>query len=551
MSQSAFTPTSGQGPTSPVVAGSNNILSIQEWLHLVHRLQEPDQIFKLLYRLWVFEEDILMTCLTQPPMPVDHQLTIVSDQLCAILPAWRSLMASFPPAPIIQNYYQALTIQLNLPWQQFQFPPIQDNMEGRARFLLFTLKMMHLQNVIRSLPHYETLAQMQQSMPQNVPYMRQVRILARLQQICIQTATQPEILFMWRQGILVKASNPEKEYFLRQCLLDVPADEQDLFPFLVAVLQLPHDHILALQSALSHSQDYQLQLLTLLLRKPGDVVADIYDFLSDFQAPDVSSNPSSSVATPPTCPSPSTIHTPSRTIPVIPRPPPAPVNAILTIVRQPPKETIKDKILNPLPGIRVDGLRDDEPDTFVVKVTLVKTSDQSLVEDGLQGCTVHQVSASRLVNFKKLKIKHTCKQLNCHQVSLRFQLMRQTENGSFDPTGVEIFGIPMEVFSHTSQLHGNVREEGAPVISGILPDHGPVTGGGTVALLGCDLLPGPDFVVSFGGILIKPRHAEVGWALFEVPPYKPHIGSPVYITVSMDGGTTLCDSGCSYSYENV
>eukprot|EP00002_Diphylleia_rotans_P007109 TRINITY_DN165_c0_g1_i12.p1 TRINITY_DN165_c0_g1~~TRINITY_DN165_c0_g1_i12.p1 ORF type:complete len:614 (+),score=98.31 TRINITY_DN165_c0_g1_i12:88-1842(+) len=516
---------------------------------LIRKLNEADQLHKLIQRVWVFEEDLWLSCLNTAPLSVNNQLAVISDQLCVILPILGQINHHMPDVSFIAQVYVALTRQLGITWQQCQTPPQDDATEGRARCLLFLLKTMHLHHLLRQFTSIEQLLLLSRAVPPQVSLVRLVRMLGRLQQIFVQTSRQPDILLLWRHGLLLRTTQQEQELFLRQCLLDVPEDEQDLFTLLAGVLHFPEEALLSLQAVLGHAQDFQIQILALLLRKPSDVIVDSYELagcrpqINRFSTADPNMTPVStttSVRTASFSVVPTSISTRSGG-----------PDVRLTIIRQPPKETIKDKILNPIPGIRVDGLAEDDDSAYVIRAYVIRFGELEEIEDGLHGCVLHQVSTSRIVNFKKLKVKHTCKQLNCTRLCIKFQLMRQNELGAFEGLNVETTSNPIEVYSHTSQLHSTTKEDGHLTVSGLVPDRGPLSGGTTVAILAADLVPTPEMVVMFGSLKLRPVHTEVGWAIFQTPPYNAAFGNPICVTLSLDGGETLCETGSNFTYAHI
>eukprot|EP00002_Diphylleia_rotans_P013690 TRINITY_DN2670_c1_g1_i2.p1 TRINITY_DN2670_c1_g1~~TRINITY_DN2670_c1_g1_i2.p1 ORF type:complete len:464 (+),score=90.17 TRINITY_DN2670_c1_g1_i2:105-1394(+) len=419
------------------MSGIGGALDVGELVRVAGELGDGGQAFRLLGRLWIFEEDLWLGSLHQAPLPVEHQLAVVADQLCVVMPVVRRTSAMLPDAQTLQNLYHALALQLGLPWQQLQWPPADEGAEGRARWLLFLLKTMHLHSLLRAFPDPIALLALQQSLPRQTTFVKQVRAIGRLQQIFLQTAAHADVLLLWRRGMLARSDPQQQEAFLRTCLLDVPHDEQDLFPFLAGVLRLSDAAILSLHLVLCHLHDYHLQLLTLLFRKPQEITLDAYCLAHRIPLPPLSrsaalspaaslarahqradplnlsqlqtsmssttvsqsphlSNPSSAsffshsaIASPPQSASQARVFSPSS----------ARTDVIISILKQPPRETIKDKILNPVPAIRIDGLREGECEAFVVRVSLVRYGETQEVDDGIQGVSIQQVSTLNLLCF--------------------------------------------------------------------------------------------------------------------------------------------------------
>jgi hypothetical protein len=238
------------------------------------------------WRVWIFEEDVWLGQLHESGPGGDHHLAVVADQLCVVLPGLQQLAERLPDVQTLQNLYQALSLQLGLPWQQLAGAAHGDEgAEGRARALLFLLKTLHLHTLLRAFPHVDALLAMQAHLPRNASFVRQVRTLGRLQQIFLQTATQPHILLAWRRALPPPDADADALAFLRLCLLDVPPDEHDLFPFLAAVLRLPEHVLLSLHHVMAHVHDFQLQLLTLLFRKPQLVTLDAHCLANGIPCP--------------------------------------------------------------------------------------------------------------------------------------------------------------------------------------------------------------------------------------------------------------------------
>eukprot|EP01130_Rhizamoeba_saxonica_P007400 TRINITY_DN2995_c0_g3_i2.p1 TRINITY_DN2995_c0_g3~~TRINITY_DN2995_c0_g3_i2.p1 ORF type:complete len:463 (+),score=79.50 TRINITY_DN2995_c0_g3_i2:601-1989(+) len=205
----------------------------------------------------------------------------------------------------------------------------------------------------------------------------------------------------------------------------------------------------------------------------------------------------------------------------------------LRIHKQPPAQTVYQRILRPFPVVMLVGPSETEAVNFFVETTLLREDNGSEIPLCLDGTTVMRFTGGSFCTFKKLKILSTSQQQGT-KFRLRFQLKQYVGSIFQIVEGATIESEPIEVFSHTCYLTKSKKNSKKPAkLIEVLPNT--AYPGERVAILGENFVKGKKLTINFGDIKISPQFHEMGTLTCTVPDGIPN--SVVTIKVTNDGKT--------------
>eukprot|EP01088_Endostelium_zonatum_P020184 TRINITY_DN729_c0_g2_i1.p1 TRINITY_DN729_c0_g2~~TRINITY_DN729_c0_g2_i1.p1 ORF type:complete len:770 (-),score=235.30 TRINITY_DN729_c0_g2_i1:710-3019(-) len=221
----------------------------------------------------------------------------------------------------------------------------------------------------------------------------------------------------------------------------------------------------------------------------------------------------------------------------------------LRILRQPPSQTVYQRILKPFPSVLLSSFSSagDSPGLFL-EAEIIRSDVDQPIPSCLEGTRVVRISESMFAAYKRLKIQSTSQQQGTH-FRLKFTLKRYS-GGVFESFTPNVFVISnlIEVFSHTQYLNekGTTAAINLPTIEEVLPATGAVGGGSRVVVLGQGFVNGNKLRVKFGKTEVPATWHEAG-TLIVVTPRSEGKGR-VEVSVTNDG-VNYCPSNTFFGYE--
>jgi len=217
----------------------------------------------------------------------------------------------------------------------------------------------------------------------------------------------------------------------------------------------------------------------------------------------------------------------------------------LRIQKQPPAQTVYQRILKPYPVIMLLAPPNFSEQSHNLFVECQLLGDKNVnLSNCLEGSTTVRIAPGVFATFRKLKILSTSQQKKTH-FRLRFHLKRYVGN-NFEPIqSPSVYSNTIEVFSHTYYLSSRKNKTAPPKINEILPFSGPSTGGTRVALIGSNFVNSSNLTVKFGDLIVSPEYHETGTLIFTTPPASP--GTKISVSVSNDG-KEFSQSDTSFTY---
>jgi len=230
----------------------------------------------------------------------------------------------------------------------------------------------------------------------------------------------------------------------------------------------------------------------------------------------------------------------------------------ISLVRQPPKQTVYMRILKPYPTVALTIPPDSVMKTqqLFVEASLVRSDNGEDITNCLEGTRVVQV-VNMFATFKKLKITVTSQQKNT-SFCIRFSLRRYTSSECQVLSECVVTSTPIVVFSHTGYLASSSNAEPARSSSprpqerhvGPIADTVMVTevipceaqSGARVVIIGSNFKPASRLCVSFNELIVKPKFHEDCALVCNVPPLCVRNLDPlgrmkVDVRVSLDGNS--------------
>eukprot|EP00002_Diphylleia_rotans_P000102 TRINITY_DN10055_c0_g1_i1.p1 TRINITY_DN10055_c0_g1~~TRINITY_DN10055_c0_g1_i1.p1 ORF type:complete len:601 (+),score=109.16 TRINITY_DN10055_c0_g1_i1:149-1951(+) len=560
---------------------------------LIRCLTQTEELHHLLQRVWIFEEDtmpIIDPRMSDPlyrhdgvqlaadlQLPRHAQLAIASDQLCVMLPVLETLTVSTLPVSSLARAYATLFQNPLMQWSvcrdvvfelgRINQGPSPDNtwlQEGYARITLFCAKMLHLQEMLQLFTSIDQLWYIRRAMRSfavDAPFPLQRQCIGALQLFAAQSFAQPEILLACRSALEGVEQRGEQIQIIERLLQPLHMGSNIIQLGLIEMLTaVSEEELQLLHMVLVRMLPHHLSMLVLLLRKPQSVVVDawslsrkcfalIADEFIDYSKvthipQDLNENQKPTDADGLKDEQPSSSETPGT---FSSQQHGSPIRLVITT--QPPKEIVKDRLLNPGPCVRLEGsLLDSAVQSFIIRVSAMREGEYAEIEDCLCGNTIISATSRKTISFKKIKVRFTCKQLHCNAIVLRFQLLRQEPGRTFSDVGVEAISDAIEVFSHTSQLHIQTKIDTRFSIAGLVPSVGSASGGTRVAILASNLISVTELMVLFGGVSIMPEAIQTNCVVFQTPPLLPDLARNVYVQLSSDGKTALGEACGIFTY---
>jgi len=209
-------------------------------------------------------------------------------------------------------------------------------------------------------------------------------------------------------------------------------------------------------------------------------------------------------------------------------------NFQIKIQKQPPPQTVYQRILKPYPVVMLLCPAHLQEQTHNLFIECQLLNDKNIeLPLCLDGTKTVRISPGVFATFKKLKISSTSQQQRT-LFRLRLQLKRYVGNVFETIDGISIVSNPIEVFSHSYYLNGNIKNKTLPPkINEILPNCGPVEGGLRIVIIGSNFINTGNLLVKFGEMNIPPEYHESGTLIFTLP--QGQRGTSVKISVSNDG----------------
>jgi len=180
----------------------------------------------------------------------------------------------------------------------------------------------------------------------------------------------------------------------------------------------------------------------------------------------------------------------------------------LTIVDQPPEQTVYKRNLKPCPTVLVNG---DErgalqPGESLIVVPVLLRNDTMEPVAKISGNNPMDATSGGSVSFKRIKILVTSNQLNNTLFILRFELRKVSMNKQSQETIDMVQSEPMFVVSHTTLMKKPVvNPVQVATVSELIPAKGTSEGGTRVAILGNNFIDTPNARVWFDNIPVKPE----------------------------------------------
>lgn len=262
----------------------------------------------------------------------------------------------------------------------------------------------------------------------------------------------------------------------------------------------------------------------------------------------------------------------------------------LTIIEQPPERCVYKRNIKPGPTVVVSGGTTNDLTSLAVAILLYRCDTNTNESRNLSGHTPIDVTPSRVVVFRRLKILSTSHQLSETLFVLRFEL-RRYHNGPIGVGDYEVLNVatstPINVVSHSTQLrtlsatsvpspmsssgssnsatnqqNGGDQQDsaqgigagkrpheavGAVTVSEIIPASGACRGGTRVAILGSNFSNSPGMRVLFGNVEVVPTFYAQGTITCVTPEHSPGV-VPVRVC-----NIPKCwsDSSVSFTYEDT
>ena len=268
----------------------------------------------------------------------------------------------------------------------------------------------------------------------------------------------------------------------------------------------------------------------------------------------------------------------------------------LTIIEQPPERCVYKRNIKPGPTVVVSGGSTGDLTSLAVAILLYRCDTNTNESRNLSGNAPIDVTPSRVVVFRRLKILSTSHQLSETLFVLRFEL-RRYRNGPVGVGDYEVLNVatstPINVVSHSTQLRtlsatsvptpippaaqqqqqqqsqqqqggdmtlltpgspgalgGGKRPHdavGAVTVSEIIPAMGVCCGGTRVAILGSNFSNSPSMRVLFGTVEVVPIFYAPGTITCVTPEHAPGTVSVRVCNIPK----CWSESAASFTYEDT
>eukprot|EP01124_Arcella_intermedia_P006795 TRINITY_DN14095_c0_g1_i1.p1 TRINITY_DN14095_c0_g1~~TRINITY_DN14095_c0_g1_i1.p1 ORF type:complete len:701 (-),score=105.90 TRINITY_DN14095_c0_g1_i1:119-2221(-) len=222
----------------------------------------------------------------------------------------------------------------------------------------------------------------------------------------------------------------------------------------------------------------------------------------------------------------------------------------LKVNKQPPAQTVYQRILKPYPSIILIGPDSEAHNDFFVEASLLRSDANVDLPMCLDGTRVVRIVPGQSTTFKRLKILSTTQQQGT-LFRLKFQLKRHVDGNFTTLHGIQAVSNPIEVYSHTSYINKD-RKSGSnvlptpPVVKEVLPCHGSAVGGLRVVVLGANFSNTPKLLVKFGEATVHPVFHESGTLICTTLPGVS--GQSVIVRVTNDG-IDYCSTFATFTYD--
>eukprot|EP01128_Nolandella_sp_AFSM9_P005029 TRINITY_DN2373_c0_g1_i1.p1 TRINITY_DN2373_c0_g1~~TRINITY_DN2373_c0_g1_i1.p1 ORF type:complete len:626 (-),score=118.45 TRINITY_DN2373_c0_g1_i1:8-1885(-) len=219
----------------------------------------------------------------------------------------------------------------------------------------------------------------------------------------------------------------------------------------------------------------------------------------------------------------------------------------LRIQKQPPAQTVYQRICKPFPSVMLSGPDQPGSQNFFCEATIVRADNGEELPLCLDGSKMIRVQVGVFATFRKLKILATTAQQGC-LFKIRFNLKKHEGNQFIPVQGVVCFSDPIEVFSHTYYLTNRKKNSPPPppIITEVLPPFGSSSGGTRCVILGSNFIDSPKLRVRFGDVVVRPTfHESKTLICTTLPAQGP---GPQIVTVSNDD-KEYCQSSISFRFD--
>jgi len=214
----------------------------------------------------------------------------------------------------------------------------------------------------------------------------------------------------------------------------------------------------------------------------------------------------------------------------------------LRIRRQPPSETVYQRILKPNPSIGLEGEQSKNmKENLYVEAIAIRSDTEDEVENVLDGTKTVQIRNNQ-AHFTKLKLTQTS-QMKGTFFRLKF-LLKLYDGQEFQQEGTFVISNPIEVFSHSQYLtSGNSKNPAPPIVKEVLPPCG--NSNCRVVILGNNFIKNSKLVVRFGTVAVTPEFHEQGTLICNAPNCPP---GTVPISVANDS-VHYCKTNVNFTFK--
>jgi len=215
--------------------------------------------------------------------------------------------------------------------------------------------------------------------------------------------------------------------------------------------------------------------------------------------------------------------------------------------KQPPAQTVYQRILKPHPTVILLGPETNGHD-FFVEASLIRADTNTELPMCLEGMRMIQIIPGQFSIFKRLKILSTTQQQGT-LFKLKFQLKKFQNDCFVTVPGISALSNPIEVYSHTSYINKGKNTDVStvpPVVKEILPSRGSARGVTRVVILGSNFSNSQKLSVMLGDTVVQPTFHESGTLICTTQPGVP--GSVLSVRVSNDG-VDYCPSSAIFTYD--
>jgi hypothetical protein len=192
----------------------------------------------------------------------------------------------------------------------------------------------------------------------------------------------------------------------------------------------------------------------------------------------------------------------------------------IQIVEQPPEKSVYKRNLKPNPMVMLVGDQRQNDGNLYVVATLLRCDTFAEEPKYLTGNRPVRVTSGRVITFRKLKITTTSHQQQETLFCIKFELRRYSGTSEDEYETLDaVHSNPICVLSHSTQMKPVPTV--SPVVTEVLPNYGPCTGGTRVAILGSNFADSPAARIRFDNVDVMPIFHGPGTLICHTPQHTP------------------------------